>query len=122
MQRLPGPHNHITTDTSSFPVSSYSFQVATNQDPFPTTCNASFTTAFVLPEVPFTACNDSNYIWSFRAVGLSTSSTSNYTLVLAHAAEGLAAAKIWDAAEFPTLTSGATSYPQYTGPTSFVIS
>ncbi|KAF3769019.1 hypothetical protein M406DRAFT_327426 [Cryphonectria parasitica EP155] len=109
------------TRTPSRPNKSFSFQVATNQDPFPTTCNASFITAYTLPDVPFTACQDPSYIWSFQAVAVSGTSPANYTLLLADASEALAAAKFWDAVEFPVLVDGAASYQEYTGPTLFVV-
>lgn len=89
--------------------------------PYQTNCNASFTTAFNLPDVPFTACADPSIVWSFRAIGLPDATASNYTLILADADQSLAAAKIWDKADFPVLNAGSTVYQQYSGPTRFVV-
>jgi len=97
------------------------FQVATNQDPFPTNCTFSSLTAFNIPDVPFTACTDSDYIWSFRAVKAGDGTAAFYELALADAAESLVASKFFSAADFPVLTSGAAVYQQYTGPTRFVV-
>jgi hypothetical protein len=101
---------------------SYSFNVATNQMPFQTSCTANFpTTAFNLPNVPFTACTDNSIIWSFQAVGLSGSTPSNYTLILADAQQSLAAAKVFAASDFPVINAGSTVYQQYNGASRFVV-
>jgi GH43 family beta-xylosidase len=85
--------------------------------PAPTNCNASFTTAYTLPDVPFTACADPSISWSFSAI----ESGENYTLILVDTQQGLAASKVWDKADFPVINAGSTVYQQYSGDSSFVV-
>lgn len=82
-----------------------------------TGCNASFTTAYTLPNVPSTTCEDPSISWSFSAI----ESGDNYTLILVDVQQGFAGAKVWDKADFPTLDAGSTVYQQYTGAPSFVV-
>lgn len=89
--------------------------------PDPTSCNASFTVAYNLPDVPFTACADPSIAWSFFAIGLPDAHASNYTLTLLDPDQSLAAAKIWDKADFPVISAGSTEYQQYSGPADFVV-
>lgn len=98
-------------------VVSFSFYVATDQMPAQTNCNATFTTAYTLPNVPTTACVDTSISWSFNAVD----SGANYTLILIDFQQGLAASKVWDKADFPTIDAGSTVYQQYIGTPSFVV-
>lgn len=77
----------------------------------------------MLPAVPFRNCSSAtptNVVWGFAPVGLN-GSVSNYTLLVADATLGLAAAKIWDAAAFPVEKDGSTVNQQYTGPTDFEV-
>lgn len=96
---------------------SLSFNVATDQMPDPTICNTSVNTAYTLPDVPFTYCEDPSITWSFNAI----ESGGNYTLILVDAQQGLAASKVWDKAVFPVLDAGSTVYQQYMGAPSFVV-
>jgi hypothetical protein len=99
-----------------------SFQVATNQDPFPTNCTFSTNAAFNIPDVPFTACDDPNYIWSLRAVRAGSTGTAPfYELALSDASESLAASKFFSSSDFPVMNAGSTVFQQYTGPTRFVV-
>lgn len=85
--------------------------------PAQTSCNATFTTAYTLPNVPFTTCLDTSISWSFSSID----SGDNYTLILIDIQQGLAASKVWDKADFPTLDAGSTVYQQYMGAPSFVV-
>ncbi|KAG6366636.1 hypothetical protein INS49_000814 [Diaporthe citri] len=80
-------------------------------------CNTSVDTAYTLPDVPFTPCVDLSISWSFSAI----ESGDNYTLILVDAQQGLAAAKVWDKADFPVLDAGSTVYQQYMGAPRFVV-
>ena len=99
------------------------FQVATNQDPYQTNCSFVSATAFTIPDVPFTACDNPSYIFSFRSVkvGGNPGTAPFYELALADADESLVAAKFFAASDFPVLNAGSTVYQQYTGPTRFVV-
>lgn len=82
-----------------------------------TNCNTSVATAYTLPDVPLTSCVDPSISWSFSAI----ESGDNYTLILVDAQQGLAAAEVWDKADFPVLDAGSTVYQQYMGASSFVV-
>lgn len=96
---------------------SFSFNVATDQMTDQTNCNTSVNTAYTLPDVPLTYCVDPSISWSFNAI----ESGDNYTLILVDAQQGLAAARVWDEADFPVLDDGSTVYQQYMGAPSFVV-
>lgn len=77
----------------------------------------------MLPAVPFrnrSSATPANVAWGFAPIGLN-GSVSNYTLLVADATLGLAAAKIWDAAAFPVEKAGSTVNQQYTGPADFEV-
>lgn len=82
-----------------------------------TNCNILFIPAYTLPNVSSTTCIDPSISWSFSAI----ESGDNYTLILVDVQQGLAGAKVWDKADFPTLDAGSTVYQQYTGAPSFVV-
>ncbi|KAK3356433.1 hypothetical protein B0T25DRAFT_135586 [Lasiosphaeria hispida] len=101
---------------------SISFRVATNQMPFSTQC--TFTGAPLgassLPDVGFSACQDTSIAWSFRAVPVS-GGTPFYELALATAEQSLAASNFFPASEFPRINDGSSSHQTFTGGSRFVV-
>ncbi|KAK4225145.1 hypothetical protein QBC38DRAFT_457601 [Podospora fimiseda] len=100
------------------------FKVATNEQPFSTTCSFSGQPLGTssLPDVPFTACADPSIAWSFRRVTADPFGLAPfYELTLVTAEQSLAAAKFFPGSEFPLINAGSSYYQQYNGTTLFVV-
>lgn len=98
--------------------------MATNESlSSPVTCTSSFPDVAVeLPPVPYTLCTeDRSIVWSWEPVGLANASATGYALIITDTTLGLAAAKLWDAVDFPMATSGGAVYQNFTGEKDFDI-
>lgn len=72
--------------------------------------------------VPFTYCtSDRTIVWGWAPIGPPNGTATAYSLIITDTSLGLKAAKLWDAADFPLVTSGATVFQNYTGEQSFDI-
>lgn len=87
------------------------------------TCTSSFPDQAVeLPTVPYTLCTqDRSIVWGWAPVGTTNASATGYSLIITDATLGLAAAKLWDASDFPMATSSGVVYQNFTGEGDFDI-
>ncbi|KAJ4385721.1 hypothetical protein N0V93_010150 [Gnomoniopsis smithogilvyi] len=103
---------------------SFSFDVATNASfDSPISCGASFDDVSIqLPLVPFTLCTDNHTIvWGWAPIGPPNGTATDYSLIIADSALNLAAAKIWDASDYPMVALGATESQIFNGSASFTM-
>lgn len=62
-------------------------------------------------------------VWGWAPIGPPNGTATNYALLITDAELDLAAAKIWDASDYPMIEDEATSteYQRFTGSTSFTL-